>query len=216
MVPGPRPSDEVDGSLSAAAVVRSAGLGVPAAGPRPQIALTRTPRGWVVVPLPGGPVDGDCVEGLVEGMTLADLVADEVGLSPEPDRNARRSARGRSPAPADTDCVDARIAALQHTVAQLEHALASRVSTERAIGVLAERHGSSLRAAFEGLRRDARTQGRAVVDLAREVLAGLAGEAGTAPLPDASPAVTTGDGAAPAPRALALTEGLVANADGRS
>ena len=66
--------------------------------------------------------------------------------------------------------VDARIAALERTVAQLEHALAARVATERAIGVLAERRGTSPRAAFEELRRDARSQGRPLAQLAREVL----------------------------------------------
>ena len=67
-------------------------------------------------------------------------------------------------------------AALERTVAQLEHALAARVSTERAIGVLAERHGISARSAFESLRRDARSQGRPVAELAREVLDGLGDE----------------------------------------
>jgi hypothetical protein len=86
-------------------------------------------------------------------------------------------------------------------VAQLEHALAARVSTERAIGVLAERHGVNPRDAFESLRRSARSQGRPVAELAREVLDGLeerlpspsAAAAGRAPL-DASATL------APAPR----------------
>jgi hypothetical protein len=107
-------------------------------------------------------------------MSLADLVADELGLLTEPDRSARRSARGSAPV-VDDDAAptDARVAALERTVAQLEHALAARVSTERAIGVLAERHATSPRSAFESLRRDARSQGRPVAELAREVLDGL-------------------------------------------
>ncbi|MGZ4507261.1 MAG: ANTAR domain-containing protein [Blastococcus sp.] len=135
------------------------------------VALTRTPRGWSVV----SPAGGEHVADLVEGLSLADLVAEEFGALPEPDRTARRSARGPGGVVdvPDDDPVDARVAALERTVAQLEHALAARVSTERAIGVLAERHGTSPRAAFETLRRDARSQGRPVAELAREVLDGL-------------------------------------------
>jgi hypothetical protein len=113
-------------------------------------------------------------------MSLADLVAEEYGGPLEPDRSARRSARGTGDDAADTDPSAARIAALERTVAQLEHALAARVATERAIGVLAERHGTDPRSAFEGLRREARSQGRPVPELAREVLEGLP----EAPCPD--------------------------------
>jgi len=47
------------------------------------------------------------------------------------------------------------------------------VSIERAIGVLAERHGTTPREAFEELRRRARSQGRPAHELATEVLDGL-------------------------------------------
>lgn len=145
------------------------------------VSLTRTSRGWSVRS-PAGSEDAD---DLVEGLSLADLVAEELGALAEPDRTARRSARGPSGAPEEAvDPVDARVAALERTVAQLEHALAARVSTERAIGVLAERHGISARAAFESLRGDARSQGRPVADLAREVLDGLGGETQAAPEAD--------------------------------
>jgi hypothetical protein len=123
-------------------------------------------------------------------MTLADLVAEEFGALAEPDRSTRRSARGAADATGDAaDPVDARIAALERTVAQLEHALAARVATERAIGVLAERFGTDPRAAFEALRRDARSQGRPVAELAREVLDTLVprGDATTVTLPVAAP-----------------------------
>ena len=134
------------------------------------VSLTRTARGWSVLSHVGSEDAAD----LVEGLSLADLVAEELGALIEPDRTARRSARGPSGAVEDVaNPVDARIAALERTVAQLEHALAARVSTERAIGVLAERHGISARSAFESLRGDARSQGRPVADLAREVLDGL-------------------------------------------
>ncbi|MBJ7450594.1 MAG: ANTAR domain-containing protein, partial [Blastococcus sp.] len=113
-------------------------------------------------------------------MSLADLIAEEFGTLPEPDRSARRSARGTVVPAGAAPVVDEaalRIAALERTVAQLEHALAARVTTERAIGVLAERHALSARAAFEELRRDARSQGRPVAELARAVLDGLAVDA---------------------------------------
>jgi hypothetical protein len=134
------------------------------------VALTRTPAGWAVVSAAGT----ECADDLVEGMCLADLVVEELGGSTDPDRTARRSARGHHAEPVDEDPRDARLAALERTVAQLEHALAARVSTERAIGVLAERHGVSPREAFDGLRQAARSQGRAVTELAREVLEALA------------------------------------------
>jgi hypothetical protein len=147
--------------------------GAPAAFP---VFLTRTPRGWSV----NSPAGSEEVPELIEGLSLADLVAEELGARVEPDRTARRSARGPSgAAEAVADPADARVAELERTVAQLEHALASRVSTERAIGVLAERHGISARSAFESLRGDARSQGRPVAELAREVLDGLGAETPT-------------------------------------
>jgi hypothetical protein len=137
------------------------------------VSVTRTASGWAVV-TPNG---SSTVDDLVEGMSLADLIAEEFGAQLEPDRSARRSARGPA---ADDGCpddpIDARVAALERTVAQLEHALAARVSTERAIGVLAERHGTTPRSAFETLRREARSQGRPVHELAREVLETLPAE----------------------------------------
>ena len=135
-----------------------------------RVLLTRTPQGWKVL-FPAGEEEAGC---LLEALSLADLIADELGVRSEPDRTARRSARGPGPAEvAPADARDARLAELERTVAQLEHALAARVSTEQAIGVLAERHATTPRAAFEELRRTARSQGRAVAELAREVLDGL-------------------------------------------
>jgi hypothetical protein len=164
----------------------------PAAGPwpadlvrtptgRPAVLLVRTGRGWT--PLRSGePVEGmPATEptALVEAMTLADLVAEEAGATPEPGRQARLAARKGTgpdvgpPAPtedAEPDPRDAELAVLRRTVGQLEHALAARVSIERAIGVLAERHGIAPREAFDELRRQARAQGRPAQELAREVL----------------------------------------------
>lgn len=133
----------------------------------PSVALTRTPRGWAVI----GPSGAEQVDGLVEGLSLADLVVEELGGSPEPERRARRSVRGAA-AQDFADPRDARIAALERTVAQLEHALAARVATERAIGVLAERHDVSPREAFDALRAEARAGSRPVHELAREVMDG--------------------------------------------
>ncbi|MGK5170554.1 ANTAR domain-containing protein [Geodermatophilus sp. CPCC 205761] len=133
----------------------------------PAVMVVRTGRGWAVL----SPGRAEDVGDLVEGMSLADLVAEEAGALVEPGRSARRAARGApGEASPDADPRDARLAALERTVAQLEHALAARVATERAIGVLAERHGTTPRAAFDQLRGAARSQGRPVAELAREVL----------------------------------------------
>jgi hypothetical protein len=150
------------------------------------VTVTRTPTGWSVI----APTGVDEVGDLVEGLTLADLLTEELGGSVDADRTARRAARGPAAAPAGgTPGLDAaaRIAALERTVAQLEHALAARVSTERAIGVLAERHGTCPREAFEALRRSARSQGRAVVELAREVLGSLAADSSAGSPPAQGP-----------------------------
>jgi len=140
------------------------------------VALTRDGRGWSVV----SPAGVERADGLIEGLSLADLVAEELGLLPEPDRSARRAARGGSTGVGDagTDPTATRLAALERTVRQLEHALSARVATERAIGVLAERTGTGPRAAFETLRREARSSGRPVAEIAREVVATLAADPG--------------------------------------
>jgi hypothetical protein len=133
----------------------------------PAAVVVRTTRGWTVL----GSDDPGLT--LVEGMSLADLIAAELGISPEPNRAARRAARNGGTPIADAPSADPRdeeLAALRRTVGQLEHALAARVSIERAIGVLAERHGRTLREAFEELRCRARSQGRPAQELAAEVL----------------------------------------------
>ncbi|PZA19901.1 ANTAR domain-containing protein, partial [Modestobacter versicolor] len=155
---------------------------------RPAVLVVRTARGWTVLGADPGTgwvvAAGENVEGvealsLVEAMSLADLVAAELGATPEPGREARRAARTTTAATdpdEDTAPVDPRdeeIAGLRRTVGQLEHALAARVSIERAIGVLAERHGTTPREAFEELRRQARSQGRPAQELAAEVLDAL-------------------------------------------
>lgn len=210
MIPGPRPSpgqhrpaagrDRSTDDVRPLRPVPAAGDTVRDRGPAAPtpdcpVSLTRSPRGWSVV----SPVGSEPVGDLVEGMSLADIVAQEFGVVLEPDRSSRRSARGPAGDATDGgDPVDARISALERTVAQLEHALAARVSTERAIGVLAERHDTDCRAAFESLRRDARSQGRPVADLAREVLERLEVAPADAP-PQEVPAVTPPGPRAPSP-----------------
>jgi ANTAR domain len=161
----------------------------------PEVAVTRTPHGWAVV----SPLGSEPVGHLVEGLTLADLVTEELGGSVDPDRAARRSARGRVGGNGDAvvDPRDARIAALERTVAQLEHALAARVSIERAIGVLAERDQVAPKEAFDALRGAARSQGRPVAELAREVLDSLPAEPAAPLAAAAAPHLA----AAPAPHA---------------
>src|SRR3954471_20946750 len=161
----------------------------------PPALVVRSPRGWTVLG-PDGPVDtrgtAAALDGLslVEAMTLADLVAEELGAHPEPGRQARRAARGPAVgAGPDDDPLAAELAELRRTVGQLEHALAARVSIERAIGVLAERHRTTPRVAFEELRRRARSQGRPAHELAAEVLGTLTGSA-----PPDSPATAAAPG----------------------
>ena len=189
------------------------------------VMVVRTDRGWSVV-APGAAAD---VGDLLEGLSLADLLAEAAGTAPEPDRSARRAARGAAQTEAgpEVDPRDARLAALERTVAQLEHALAARVATERAIGVLAERHRTTPRSAFELLRGEARSAGRPVHELARAVLAPL-DELPTVPLtvgPAVAPAAGTGTPVdvpmPPAPRGpggrrTRTRSGAVAAADGSS
>ena len=92
---------------------------------------------------------------LTSAMVLADLLADDL-------------APGARPARPDTPLDE--IGQLRMSVTQLEHALAARVVVEQAIGVLTERQHSSPRQAFERLRKTARSRGRKVHDLAREIV----------------------------------------------
>jgi len=111
-------------------------------------------------------VGGDRTDDLTSAMVLADLLANEIPPAGRP---------ARSEQPLDE------MAQLRLSVKQLEHALAARVVVEQAIGVLTERQGSTPRDAFERLRKVARSRGRKVHDLAREVVASATDHA--VPLP---------------------------------
>lgn len=153
--------------------------------------LRRASAGWVVEG-PGSEVRP--VGDLISAMVLADLLADD--LSP-PGRPRR----------ADRDLNETE--QLRLSVIQLEHALASRVIVEQAIGVLAERNHIKPRDAFERLRRTARGMGRRVHDLARQVvesvgdprinLPGELGRGNAGPPPGASPAGGGAGGGSPRP-----------------
>ena len=88
----------------------------------------------------------------------------------------QRGAPGRPAArPPASDGADADEASrLAVTVAQLEHALASRVRVEQAIGVLAERHRLRPREAFDLLRAAARSRGQRITEMAQDVVASTA------------------------------------------
>jgi hypothetical protein len=112
------------------------------------VVIRRAPEGgWAV----GEERTGD----LTSAMVLADLLAGE--LSP-----------GARPAKSDGPLDE--LGQLRMSVKQLEHALAARVVVEQAIGVLTERQSSTPRQAFERLRKVARSRGRKVHDLSKQIV----------------------------------------------
>jgi len=84
-----------------------------------------------------------------------------------PDEKAKISGRQSATFVKDESTEAERLAV---TVTQLEHALASRVRVEQAIGILAERHRLRPREAFDLLRKAARARGRRVTELAHDVV----------------------------------------------
>lgn len=115
-----------------------------------RVVVRRTPTGWQV--------GSDSSDNLTTAMVLADLLNEELPPTQRPPRAADDAAE---------------VERLRVAVRQLEHALAARVVVEQAIGVLAERQHLSARAAFERLRRSARSRGQKVYDLARVVVASV-------------------------------------------
>ncbi|GLU46759.1 ANTAR domain-containing protein [Nocardiopsis ansamitocini] len=129
-----------------------------------EIGLVRTTAGWRVN---GG---GETFPDLINAMVLADLLAAEEQATASLDGPPPRAGSGAS----ETEL-------LRVTVAQLEHALHTRVVVEQAIGVLSERHGTAPRQAFERLRHAARSRGRKVTELARDVVDSAHAPAGALP-----------------------------------
>ena len=155
------------------------------------VVVRKADRGWVV--------GGENVSDLTSAIVLADLFAADLAASgdtavleavdrndgsrraaPREDaaqqRDGQRSAPGRPAArPPGSDGAEADEASrLAVTVAQLEHALASRVRVEQAIGVLAERHRLRPREAFDLLRGAARSRGQRITEMAQDVVASTA------------------------------------------
>lgn len=115
------------------------------------VVIRRSPEGgWAV-----GDDSADSANDLTSAMVLADLLAGELAPGARPPR---------------TDGPLDELGQLRLSVKQLEHALAARVVVEQAIGVLTERQHNSPRDAFERLRKVARSRGRKVHDLAKEVV----------------------------------------------
>ena len=113
--------------------------------------VRRTKDGWRV--------GSDDLPDLTCAMVLADLLAAENGMPAGPVK------------PAAQQGAASEAGRLRATVGQLEHALATRIRVEQAIGVLAERHRIKPRQAFEQLREAARSRGRKVIDIAGDVVA---------------------------------------------
>jgi hypothetical protein len=163
------------------------------------VVVRKADRGWVV----GGENVSDLTSAIVlADLFAADLAANDdsavleaVGrndgsrparpngsqhAAPRQDaarqRDGRRGTPGRHAArPSGNDGAEAHEASrLAVTVAQLEHALASRVRVEQAIGVLAERHRLRPREAFDLLRGSARSRGQRITEIAQDVVASTA------------------------------------------
>ncbi len=158
------------------------------------VVVRKAERGWIV--------GDETVSDLTSAMVLADLFAadrsaddDTTALEAvDQHRAPRRAARQPSaPAPRASDLGTQRLPTVSEagdvkdrssesgeaerlavTVAQLEHALASRVRVEQAIGVLAERHRLRPREAFDLLRKASRSRGARVTELAQDVVASTA------------------------------------------
>jgi hypothetical protein len=121
------------------------------------VVVRKGEHGWVV--------GREEVSDLTSAMVLADLFAAEQQTDP-PQRV--------TPPPPSASHEEDEAARLAVTVQQLEHALASRVQVEQAIGVLAERHRLRPREAFDLLRRTARSGGRRLTEMASDVIASTA------------------------------------------
>lgn len=146
--------------------------GTDAATDRVLIARTRT--GWRVGTRDhraNGHVTVEEVPDLTSAMVLADLLAAEMDASSTQRRSDAKAGKTDTMSAATDGQSGGEVDRLRTTVAQLEHALGTRVTVEQAIGILAERQRVKPRRAFERLRQAARARGRRVHELAHEVVA---------------------------------------------
>jgi hypothetical protein len=150
---------DLGGSAMTASVVQGTAVNATPADGTPVPAFVtddavvrRTKDGWRV--------GSEDVPDLTCAMILADLLAAENGIAQAP-----------PPKPMSQQTAVGETGRLRATVSQLEHALATRIRVEQAIGVLAERHRIKPRQAFEQLREAARSRGRKVIDIAGDVVA---------------------------------------------
>ena len=141
------------------------------------VVVRKADHGWVV--------GGENVSDLTSAIVLADLFAADMAVNDETavleaaggndGSRAGRPARPNGSRSSGSDGAEADEASrLAVTVAQLEHALASRVRVEQAIGVLAERHRLRPREAFDLLRGAARSRGQRITEIAQDVVASTA------------------------------------------
>jgi ANTAR domain len=169
------------------------GKGSNGSGEHDDVVVRKAERGWVV--------GDESVADLTSAMVLADLFAadqaaeDDLAVLEADEHGAPRRAAASPSAPAprasdsgahqlptvtegaditDRSGESGEAERLAVTVAQLEHALASRVRVEQAIGVLAERHRLRPREAFDLLRKASRSRGARVTELAQDVVASTA------------------------------------------
>ena len=157
-------------------------------GQPPLAVIRQSGQGWRV--------DDEELPDLISAIVLADLLAPDLREAPpaadgspppaagSPSAHVGASPRAddspgadRTPSPAASDSqapaagdVAAEAARLRVTVAQLEHALATRVRVEQAIGIVSERRRVPVRQAFELLRTGARTDGTRLSELAARVV----------------------------------------------
>jgi ANTAR domain len=175
--------------------VRRAGQAAPGPVPEkldypPLTVIRRSDRGWRV--------DDEELPDLLSAIVLADLLAPELRGAPSAAGDSPVLATDGSPAPSpstggpspdgDSSGADrsfpvagdgqgavaedagAEAARLRVTVSQLEHALATRVRVEQAIGIVSERRRVPARQAFELLRTVARADGTRLAELAARVV----------------------------------------------
>jgi len=115
-------------------------------------------------------VAGEELPDLLSAMILADLLAPDLARAPRPVHTGPDTSGPDTAGAGDTGDLAAEVARLRVTVAQLEHALATRVRVEQAIGIVAERRRVPPREAFALLRTVARADGVKVAELAGRVV----------------------------------------------